>query len=157
MMMTKFPEPDGSADASKLEFFNATELTLPFKKSDAALLVEQIEEDESVHYHSVEIVFTDEAGIIDVNTEYLSRDYVTDIISFRLDEDESDQSIEGTLYCCAPRIAEQSAEYGTEPEIEFLRVIVHGLLHLAGYDDQTNMDKAAMTSREDHYLRTLSS
>lgn len=152
----KFPEPAGGDSLSKIEIFNPTEHTLPFRESDAAFLLEQIESGESVHFHSVEIVFTDEAGIIDINTKYLSRDYITDIISFRLDEDESDQSIEGTLYCCAPRIAEQSAEYGSEPETEFLRVIVHGLLHLAGYDDQTEADKAAMTSREDHYLQTLS-
>lgn len=152
----KFPEPAGSDSLSKIEIFNPTEHTLPFRESDAAFLLEQIESGESVHFHSVEIVFTDEAGIIDINTKYLSRDYITDIISFRLDEDESDQSIEGTLYCCAPRIAEQSAEYGFEPETEFLRVIVHGLLHLAGYDDQTEADKTTMTSREDHYLQTLS-
>lgn len=154
--MTIFPEPDGGAGNSIPEFFNPSGHPLPFEESDAASLLEQIEAGESVHFRSVEIVFTDEDGIIDINTEYLNRDYVTDIISFRLDEDESNQSIEGTLYCCATRIAEQSAEYGSDPETEFLRVIVHGLLHLAGYDDQTEADKAAMTSLEDHYLQTPS-
>jgi len=84
---------------------------------------------------------------------------VTDIISFRLDDENddnnSDQSIEGTLYCCAPRIAEQSAEFDADTKTEFLRVIVHGLLHLTGYDDQTESDKEKMTSLENHYLQSL--
>lgn len=155
-MMTKFPEPAGSDSPSKMEIFNPTGHELPFRESDAAFLLEQIEAGETVHYQSVEIVFTDETGIIDINTEYLNRDYITDIISFRLDDDESNHAIEGTLYCCAPRISEQSVEYDSDPETEFLRVIIHGLLHLAGYDDQSYTDKTAMTSREDYYLQTLS-
>lgn len=155
--MTTFPEPDSAASTHKLDFFNPSGHPLPFEEYDAASLLKQIEAGESVFYHSVEVVFTDEAGIIDINTEYLNRDYVTDIISFRLDDDGCNKSIEGVLYCCAPRISEQSAEYGSDPETEFLRVIVHGLLHLTGYNDQTGSEKDSMTSLEDHYLQTLSS
>ena len=156
-MMTKFPEPDTLDNSPKLEIFNPSEHTLPFTKDDALSLLEFIEKEESVQYHSVEIIFTDERGIIDINSKYLSRDYVTDIISFRMDDDGSNQSIEGALYCCAPRIAEQSEEYDSNPESEFLRIIVHGLLHLTGYDDQTESDKSEMSAKEDHYLKSLSS
>ena len=157
MMMTKFPEPDTLDNSPKLEIFNPSEYTLPFTKDDALSLLELIEKEESVQYHSVEIIFTDEKWIIEINSKYLNRDYVTDIISFRMDDDDSNQSIEGVLYCCAPRIAEQSAEYDSNPESEFLRVIVHGLLHLIGYNDQTESDKSEMTAKEDHYLKSLSS
>lgn len=155
--MTTFPEPYSVSNAPKPEFFNPSGHPLPFKESDAASLLKDIEAGESVFYHTLEIVFTDEVGIIDINTEYLNRNYVTDIISFRLDEDDSDQSIEGILYCCAPRIAEQSADYNSEPETEFLRIIIHGLLHLAGYNDQTESEKDTMTSLENHYLQTFTS
>ena len=152
--MTKFPEPESNESLIKLEIFNPSGHPLPFRESDAASLLKDIEKANQYLSH-IEIVFTDEAGIIDINTEYLNRNYVTDIISFRLDEDDSDQSIEGTLYCCAPRIAEQSADYNSEPETEFLRIIIHGLLHLAGYNDQTESEKDTMTSLENHYLQTL--
>ncbi|WP_340102571.1 rRNA maturation RNase YbeY [Rhodohalobacter sp. 8-1] len=154
-MMTTFPEPEAGDSPSKLEVFNPSGHTLPFQESDLLSLLESIEKGESVQFHSIEFVFTGEAGIVDINSTYLDRSYVTDIISFRLDDDESDQAIEGTLYCCAPRIAEQSEEFDTTPEVEFLRVAIHGMLHLAGYDDQTDDDKAVMTSREDYYLQTL--
>ena len=156
-MMTKFPEPDIDSSSPKLEIFNPSGYTLPIQESDAQKLLELVEKGESVQFNSVEIVFTDESGIIEINSEYLNRDYVTDIISFRLDDDDSNQAIEGTLYCCAPRIAEQSGEFDSDPESEFLRIIVHGLLHLIGYDDQTDSDKSAMTLLEDKYLQSLSS
>jgi rRNA maturation RNase YbeY len=156
-MMTKFPEPDIDSSSPKLEIFNPSGYALPIQESDAQKLLELVEKGESVQFNSVEIVFTDESGIIEINSEYLKRDYVTDIISFRLDDDDSNQAIEGTLYCCAPRIAEQSGEFDSDPESEFLRIIVHGLLHLIGYDDQTDSDKSAMTLLEDKYLQSLSS
>lgn len=155
--MTTFPDlPDGTGSL-KVEIFNPSDHQLPFRESDASSLVEQIETGESVQFVSVEIVFTDEDGIVNINSEYLDRDYITDIISFRLDDNESNQAIEGVLYCCAPRIAEQSADFDSDPETEFLRIIVHGLLHLTGYDDQTDSDKAAMTALENRYLQSLSS
>ena len=158
-MMTKFPEPDTGNGTPKLEIFNPSDYPLPFKEPEILACVQQIESGESVRFRTVEVVFTDEDEIVDINSEYLGRDYVTDIISFRLDDENddnnSDQSIEGTLYCCAPRIAEQSAEFDADTKTEFLRVIVHGLLHLTGYDDQTESDKEKMTSLESHYLQSL--
>ena len=162
-MMTKFPEPDTGNGSPKLEIFNPSGYPLPFNESELLACLQQIESGESVRFRNVEVVFTDEDGIVDINSEYLGRDYVTDIISFRLDDDndddnnenDSNQSIEGTLYCCAPRIAEQSSEFEADTKTEFLRVFVHGLLHLTGYDDQTESDKAKMTSLENHYLQSL--
>jgi rRNA maturation RNase YbeY len=154
--MTKFPDPESTELHSNLEIFNPSGHDLPFQESSIASILKHIEEKESVQFHSVELVFTDETGIIDINSEYLNREYVTDIISFRLDDDSSNQSIEGTLYCCAPRIAEQSEEFDSTPKTEFLRIIVHGLLHLVGYNDQSDTDKEKMTSLEDHYLQILS-
>lgn len=154
--MTIFPEPDTGDSPSKLEIFNPSGHTLPFQEADLESLLKSIEKGESVHFQSVEFIYTDEDGIVDINSRYLDRDYVTDIISFRLDDDDTNQSIEGTLYCCAPRIDEQSIEFDSTPETEFLRIAIHGMLHLAGYDDQTNADKTTMTDREDHYLQTLS-
>ena len=154
--MTIFPDPDSESPSAKLTIHNPTDYKLPFDADSATRILELIEAGESVSFREVEIVFTDEDGIVVINKRYLERDYVTDIISFRLDEDETNESIEGTLYCCAPRIAEQSSEFDTDPESEFLRIITHGLLHLAGYNDTTDDEKTQMTSLEDHYLQSLS-
>lgn len=137
------------------EIFNPSEEALPFDHHEVTAIFRAIEQNEEVAFQAVEIVFTDEDGIIEINKIYLQREYVTDIISFRYDE-QQDKQIEGTLYCCAPRIYEQSKEFDTDPGKEFLRIIIHGLLHLAGYDDQSPAQKQQMTDLEDHYLEKVS-
>lgn len=141
---------------SSLQIFNEKNFSLPFEEESASKLLHLISEDQQCNFSFVEVAYVDEKEIVRVNKEFLSRDYVTDIISFRYDEDESNQSIEGTLYCCAPRIEEQARELGENLTKEFLRVFVHGLIHLIGYDDQTKEDKAEMTKLEDKYLNLLS-
>ena len=140
---------------SPIEIFNTSGLDLPFEESEAAFLLSEVSADQNCTFSFVEVVFVDEKEIVRINKEFLERDYVTDIISFRYDEDESNQEIEGTLYCCAQRIQEQSKEFSDSAKEEFLRVIVHGLIHLVGYDDQTPEEKAEMTRLENTYLSKL--
>lgn len=159
--MTNFPEPDdeffpSEESSSGIEIHNPSGHPLPFDNNTVSEIIASVETGENIHLHRVELVFTDEDGIVEINQKYLQRKYVTDIISFRYD-DGDDQNIEGTLYCCAPRIVEQSKEFGTTARQEFFRIIIHGLLHLAGYDDQSDTEKQIMTEREDYYLQTLES
>lgn len=99
----------------------------------------------------VEVVYVDADTIVEINQTYLGRDYVTDIITFRLDEGDLN-AIEGTIYCCVPRINEQAGELGQDITTEFARIAVHGFLHLSGMDDQDPDEKAAMTQAEDEIL-----
>lgn len=138
-----------------LQLFNTSGLDLPFKESEAAFLLDAISDDQGVSFAFVEVVFVDEHEIVRINKEFLERDYVTDIISFRYDEDASNKEIEGTLYCCAPRISEQASEFNQPVEREFLRVLIHGLLHLCGYEDDTPDKKKEMTRLEDHFLSLI--
>ncbi len=138
-----------------LQIFNTSGLHLPFEESEAAYLLDAISKHQSCGYSFVELVFVDEDEIIRINKEFLDRDYITDIISFRYDETENNSEIEGTLYCCAQRIQEQASEYSDSTKQEFLRVVVHGLIHLIGYDDQTPEEKAEMTRLENHFLSLI--
>lgn len=151
-MMATFPDIPFPPDTPKLTISNPSGDSIPLAKTELEALLTIFEEQENVRFSEVELVYVDEVHIKEINTEYLDRDYVTDIISFRYDEDTGNQSIEGTLFCCAPRIKEQSKEAGTTVKSEFYRIFVHGLLHLSGYDDQSKTDKDAMTQRENHYL-----
>lgn len=159
--MTNFPEPandffPSEECSSGIEIHNPSGHPLPFDKDSVSKVITSVENGENIQLHHVELVFTDEDGIVEINNKYLQRNYVTDIISFRYD-DGDDQKIEGTLYCCAPRIVEQSKEFETTGRQEFFRIIIHGLLHLAGYDDQADTEKQKMTEREDYYLQSLES
>lgn len=135
-----------------IHIFNQTDLEIPLKESSYNNITSLIADREQCSFNFIEVVYVDEDEIVRINKEHLDRDYITDIISFRYDEDDEHKDIEGTLFCCAPRILEQAEEYGESPEREFLRIFIHGLLHLKGYDDQSIQQKKNMTAKEDTYL-----
>jgi len=151
--MTNFPDIPAEPN-EKLILNNESGESVPVEKKELLKLIEITEKNEAVQFKKIELVYVDEDEIVRINLEFLDHDYITDIITFRYDEDD-DQAIEGTLYCCAPRIAEQSAEFDNNLKTEFLRVFVHGLIHLAGHDDQTPKEKQHMTKLEDQYLEAL--
>lgn len=135
-----------------LQIFNTTPSELPCKEIDCRKIFEFVAQHEKATFELVEVAYVDESEIIRINKEFLKRDYVTDIISFRYDENDTPNDIEGTLYCCLPRIIEQAGELNQSAEKECLRILIHGLLHLIGYDDQSTSEKEEMTRLEDLYL-----
>lgn len=157
-MMKTFPDIPGHSDEETISLINTDGFDLPLSEKDLISLAEIVQDLRSVRFRSVEVAYVDEDEIVHINKEFLDRDYVTDIISFRYDEHEDpSDGIEGTLFCCAPRISEQSGEFESDERSEFLRVAVHGLLHLTGLDDQTPDDKSEMTRLEDLCLETFGS
>ena len=97
----------------------------------------------------ISIIFCSDNYILDVNQQYLNHDYFTDIITF--DYCEGDK-LSGDLFISVDSVAENALEYGTDFSDELNRVIVHGVLHLIGYDDHDEDDIAQMRSKEDYYL-----
>jgi len=138
-----------------IQLHNETDRSLPLDERILRKCVSEVARQDACSFSLVELVYVDEDTIRQINREHLYRDYVTDIITFRYDEEGNRIGIEGTLFCCAPRIAEQAREYGEEEVTEFLRVLIHGLLHLAGYDDGTEEDQQKMRAREEFYLELL--
>jgi rRNA maturation RNase YbeY len=97
----------------------------------------------------INIVFTSDSNILELNKKYLCRDYLTDIITF----DYSDnQMIAGDLFISVQRVRENAEEFEVTFKKELKRVIVHGILHLLGYDDGNERKKSLMKKKEDHYL-----
>ncbi|MBQ1858026.1 MAG: rRNA maturation RNase YbeY [Bacteroidales bacterium] len=97
----------------------------------------------------ISIIFCSDNYILDVNMKYLQHDYFTDIITFDYCEGER---LSGDLFISIDSVRENAITYGTEFEDELNRVIVHGVLHLIGYDDHTKKDIAEMRSKENYYL-----
>lgn len=98
---------------------------------------------------AVNIIFCSDNYILDVNMKYLQHDYFTDIITFDYCEGDT---LNGDLFISIDSVRENAAFYGTEFPDELNRVIVHGILHLIGYDDHSDKDIATMRSKEDYYL-----
>ncbi len=96
------------------------------------------------------IIFCSDPYILDVNMRYLQHDYFTDIITF--DYCEGDL-ISGDLFISIDSVRENAALYGAEFEDELDRVMVHGVLHLLGYDDHTPEEIAVMREKENYYVK----
>jgi len=142
--------------SKEIQLFNTTDDSLPVEQSDLNGCVASIEQYESVEFNLVEAVFVDEVEIRRINREYLNHDYVTDIITFPYHGvEEVSPLLEGTLYCCRERILEQAKEHNVEHKHEFCRILIHGLLHLAGYSDATDAEKETMTNKENFYLTKI--
>ena len=153
--MNNFPDIPSPDSGDLFSVSNTSPVDIPVKKSEFLKLLDLVQSQENIVFKEVELVFVDEDEIRRINNEFLKHDYVTDIITFHYDEDDMGNEIEATLYCCAPRIVEQSSEHGASVKSEFLRVFVHGLIHLAGYDDQSDEEKSQMRQMEDNYLEKL--
>ena len=97
----------------------------------------------------VSVIFCSDPYIIDINLKYLQHDYFTDIITFDYCEGDT---LSGDLFISIDSVRENAVLYKTEFEEELNRVIVHGVLHLIGYDDHTEADKKEMRSKENYYL-----
>lgn len=98
---------------------------------------------------NVSVIFCSDNYILDINQRFLQHDYFTDIITFDYSEGSK---ISGDLFISVDSVKENSIEYGTDFENELHRVIVHGILHLIGYDDHTDEDVRIMRSKENYYL-----
>ena len=98
---------------------------------------------------AVNIIFCSDNYILDINLRYLHHDYFTDIITF----DYSEKNVlSGDLFISIDSVRDNAVFYCTDFHDELNRVIVHGLLHLVGYDDHTDEDIKVMRSKEDYYL-----
>lgn len=94
------------------------------------------------------IVFVDEETIQDLNRKYRNIDKVTDVLSFAFEDnteiDYNNVRFLGEIYVCIPRMKSQAIEYGHTEERELGFLVVHGLLHLLGYDHMSNEDEKKM-------------
>lgn len=97
----------------------------------------------------INVIFCSDNYILDVNMKYLQHDYFTDIITFDYCEGDF---LSGDLFISVDSVRENAILYGTEFRDEIDRVIVHGVLHLIGYDDYSEQEQKMMREKENYYL-----
>lgn len=98
----------------------------------------------------ISIYFTDDAEILEINKKYLDHNYYTDIITFSYC---IENNIAGDIVISVDTVKTNSREYNVTFENELHRVIIHGILHLIGYEDQTDEQKALMREKENWALK----
>ncbi|HIQ84284.1 MAG TPA: rRNA maturation RNase YbeY [Candidatus Cryptobacteroides excrementigallinarum] len=105
--------------------------------------------EENCRLGEISVIFCSDAYLLDMNRKYLGHDYFTDIITFDYSEGEL---LSGDLFISVDTVRSNAAFYSAEFDDELDRVIVHGLLHLIGYDDHSEEEFAAMKEKENYYL-----
>ena len=101
----------------------------------------------------VNIIFCSDAYLLDVNKKYLQHDYYTDIITFDYCEGSL---LSGDLFISVDSVRDNAGHYGAASfDEELNRVMVHGVLHLIGYDDHSTEDQKTMREKENFYLARL--
>ena len=122
--------------------------------SDSVKILTHTLHSEKIESGDISIIFGNKKLLRDLKKEFFQIDKATDVIAFRLN-DYKEKIIEGEIYICLP-VAEENAElYEESFEKEIARLIIHGGLHLIGYDDSTRSEKKEMRKLEDKYLKEL--
>ena len=113
------------------------------------------------HHHSenpISIIMVDDQFITELNQTYFQKNCATDVISFNLNNDEfpgEKGSAWGEIYISVERAREQASEYHVTYQEEIARLVIHGILHLLGFNDQKVRDRDRMTRKENDYLAQI--
>ena len=123
-------------------------------KTEAAVAacIKAIAAEESRKVGDITFVFCDDNYLLKINKEFLDHDTYTDIITF--DYSVGNEMI-SEVYVSTTRVEENAKKYKQTFENEIHRVIIHGVLHLCGYNDKTEEEKQIMRDKENHYLSLL--
>ena len=136
----------------KLNIF-CEEVEFPqLKKSLILDICKKISNDENVIFSDINIIFCSDDYLLNINKEYLQHDYYTDIITF---DYKNKKSVSSDIFISLDRVLENAQSISVEFEFELQRIIIHGLLHLSGYEDDTIEKRKNMSIREDYFLAKL--
>ncbi|MEQ8519734.1 MAG: rRNA maturation RNase YbeY [Cytophagales bacterium] len=105
---------------------------------------------ESVIVGNINYIICSDNYLLEINRRYLDHDYYTDIITFP--SSEPPEPIEADIFISIDRVRENAATLEKAFSNEFHRVLVHGILHLLGYNDSSNREKQEMRIKEDSCL-----
>jgi probable rRNA maturation factor len=122
-----------------------------FPSAEVRRIVRAVLAGENLSGRSVSVVLTGDAGIQELNARFLGHERPTDVIAFPMD----DPDLLGEIYVSEERAREQSAQFGVTFDQEMARLVIHGVLHLAGFNDTTRFQKQKMTTLEEKYLVDL--
>jgi rRNA maturation RNase YbeY len=121
---------------------------LPCNPDDIKFWIREVIDLENKKTGIISYTFVDDEELLRTNKDFLNHDFYTDIITF---DEVVDNTINGEIFISLDRIKENSLESGSYQN-EFLRIVVHGVLHLIGYDDHSSTEKLLMREKEDNYI-----
>jgi probable rRNA maturation factor len=138
---------------SKISIHTPQEIVAP-DRARMREVARAVLEGEDVKDYEISLAFVDNATIHRLNKQYLDHDEPTDVLSFPYSAANA-KKLEGELIVGVEVAKEQAAERGHDVQLELALYVIHGLLHLCGYDDKSTGAEKQMRERERHYLRQL--
>ncbi len=124
---------------------NPIEYKLPIKK-----WIQKVIRDHGKKVGEINYIFVSDEYLLNINKTYLQHDYFTDIITFN---NNVEDIIASDIYISVDTVRSNSEKFCVSFEDELLRVIIHGILHLIGFDDVSDRLQAEMTSQENKALK----
>ncbi|MDQ3916197.1 MAG: rRNA maturation RNase YbeY [Actinomycetota bacterium] len=136
-----------------MDVFLANEQDVPLDEPHLAALARHVLEAEDVDPTAeLSILFVGSDHIRRLNARYAGDDYATDVLAFPMMEDDEESVVLGDVVVC-PEIAQaNAAKAGGTLEGELRTLVVHGTLHLLGYDHQNDTQRAAMDKRTNEVI-----
>ena len=107
---------------------------------------------QSARLKKIDVYGVSDNELLEINNKHLQHNYYTDIITF---DYSRGNRISGELHISVERVKDNASALGLAYELELLRVIAHGILHLIGFKDKTKEEEAVMRSKEDEVLAYL--
>jgi probable rRNA maturation factor len=94
-------------------------------------------------------IFSDDITLKNINIKFLKRNYFTDVIAF---DNSIEDKVCGEIYISIDRVKVNAKKYNVSFQNEVLRIILHGLLHICGYSDDSEKERELMKSKEDMWI-----
>ena len=135
-----------------IEFQNI-ECDLKIKKKEFSFWLNEIIIEENKILGDIVYVFCDDDYLLAKNIKYLNHNTLTDVITF---DYSKDKLISGDILISLDRVHENANTFKVHFLNELQRVMAHGLLHLLGYNDKTELEEKEIREKEDYYLKKIS-
>ena len=142
-----------------MDVFLANEQEIPLDEPLLAALARHVLESEEVEPSAeLSILFVGADHIRRLNARYAGDDHATDVLAFPMtedDDDDDDPLMVGDVVVCPEVARENAAKAGTALELELQTLVVHGTLHLLGYDHQNDAQRTAMDKRTNEIIASF--